>query len=78
VARGEKVVVVRYQTEKVALVNPEDLALLEQSHDLLETLTAVEPLEVDGLALKTRATEDRPDAGGSIEDASALDALLDL
>jgi hypothetical protein len=79
VARGEAVIVERYskETPKVALVNPEDLEMLEEAHDLLLAVGTTAPLTVDELTLKTRAIEDRPEAH-SVEDPAQIDALLGL
>jgi hypothetical protein len=79
VPRGEVVIVGRYseKTPKVALINPEDLAMLEDSHNLLKRIAELEELPVDELTLKTLAIEDRPDAE-SITDPSAIAAILDL
>jgi hypothetical protein len=80
VARGEALIVGRYRDDnpKVALVNPEDLAMLEDAHDLLQGLGALEPLHLDELARKTLALEDRPDAEPTVEDPEQIAALLDL
>lgn len=79
VPRGEALIVDRYHKEdKVALVNPEDLAMLEESHELLERLGRIESLEVDGLTLKTLAQEDQPDPDGPLEDPERIAALLGL
>ena len=79
VSRGEALIVDRYHKEaKVALVNPEDLAMLEESHELLEQLSRLEPLEVDALTLKTLAIEDQPDPAGPLEDPKQIAALLGL
>jgi hypothetical protein len=79
VPRGEVVIVGRYseKTPKVALINPEDLAMLEDSHNLLKRIAELEELPVDELTLKTLAIEDRADAE-SITDPSAIAAILDL
>jgi hypothetical protein len=79
VPRGEAVIVGRYseKTPKVALINPEDLAMLEDSYDLLKRIEDLGELPVDELTLKTLAVEDRPDAE-SITDPSAIAAILNL
>lgn len=80
VPRGEALIVGRYRDDnpKVALVNPEDLAMLEQSHDLLEGLRGLEPFAADALTRKTLALEDEPDHGRTVEDAAEIVAILDL
>ncbi len=79
VARGEALIVDRYAKEpKVALVNPDDLAMLEESHDLLQTISKLEPLDLDDLTLKAIAAEDRPDPNGALEDPEKIAALLGL
>lgn len=80
VPRGEAVIVGRYRMDrpKVALVNPEDLTMLEESHDMLQTIGRLEPLPLDALTLKTLAIEDRPDPEGSVEDPDRITALLGL
>ena len=79
VPRGEVVIVARYteKTPKVALVNPEDLAMLEAAHDILLGLGKLDGLPVDDLTVKTLAVEDRPDAE-SIEDPQQIAELLGL
>jgi hypothetical protein len=78
VPRGEAVIVGRYRKDnpKVALVNPDDLAMLEESHDLLQGAGQLEAIPLDDLALKTLALEDRPT--GAVEDAARIAAILDL
>jgi hypothetical protein len=77
VTRGEAVIVARYNEDKVALLHPEDLAMLEESHEALLALGDLEALPVDELTVKTLAAEDRPDAQ-SIEDPAQIAALLGL
>jgi hypothetical protein len=79
VPRGEVVIVGRYseKTPKVALINPEDLAMLEDSYNLIKRIEELGELPVDELTLKTLAVEDRPDAE-SITDPSAIAAILNL
>jgi hypothetical protein len=78
VPRGEVVMVGRYseKTPKVALINPEDLAMLEDAHELLSTIT-LEDVPVDELTVKTLATEDSPEPE-SITDPAAIAAILGL
>jgi hypothetical protein len=80
VPRGKAVMVTRYGAGnvKVALVNPEDLSMLEESHDLLHKLGEMEPLPVTDLALKALALEDRPDPDERVEDPERIAAILDL
>jgi hypothetical protein len=79
VPRGEVVIVGRYseKTPKVALINPEDLAMLEDSYNLLKRIEELGELAVDELTLKTLAVEDLPDAE-SVTDPSTIAAILDL
>jgi hypothetical protein len=79
VPRGEVIIVGRYseKTPKVALVNPEDLTMLETSHNALLAAGQLRSLPVDELTLKTLAVEDRP-AAESIEDPEAIAAALGL
>jgi hypothetical protein len=79
VDRGEAVIVTRYSEDspKVALVNPDDLAMLEEAYDLLAAAGELDPLAVDDLTLKTLQIEERPDTS-SIEDPAQIAALLDL
>ena len=80
VSRGEAVIVTRYREDqpKVALVNPQDLNMLEESHRLLVSMGRLEPIDVDALTLKTLSQEDRPDPAAAIEDPESLKALLGL
>ena len=80
VPRGEAIVVGRYRADKpkVALVNPEDLKMLEAAHDTLQAIGQLGPLPLDDLALKTLEIEDRPSPIGAIEDADQINKLLDL
>jgi hypothetical protein len=79
VPRGEVVIVGRYseKTPKVALINPEDLAMLEDSYNLLKRIEELGELPVDELTLKTLAVEDRSDPE-SITDPSVIAAILNL
>lgn len=80
VPRGEAIVVSRYRADrpKVALVNPDDLEMLEAAHDALQAIGQLEPLPLDDLALKTLEIEDRPSPQGAIEDAGRINKLLGL
>lgn len=80
VPRGTAVIVTRYREDvaKVALVNPEDLSMLEQSHDLLQALSNFEPLPASDIALKALRLEDRPNAGARVEDPERIAAILKL
>jgi len=64
------------KTPKVALINPEDLAMLEDAHDLLSAIV-LEDVPVDELTLKTLAAEDRPEPE-SVTDPAAIKAILGL
>lgn len=80
VPRGRAVIVTRYREEvaKVALVNPEDLDMLEESHETLEAAGQLEPLPLSEAALKALHSEDRPRAGARVEDAKEITAILEL
>ena len=80
VPRGTAVIVTRYREDvaKVALVNPEDLAMLEESHDLLEALETAEPASLSRIERKALRVEDRPDPGSRVEDADRIAEILDL
>lgn len=80
VPRGRAVIVTRYREDvaKVALVNPEDLAMLEESHDLLQTLAKLQPLPLCAAALKALRLEDRPDHAARVESAGRIAELLGL
>lgn len=80
VSRGEALVVSRYRQDnpKVALVNPEDLAMLEESYDILQTIGRLEPLPIGDLTLKAQQLEDRPDPDALVEDPDQIAAILDL
>jgi hypothetical protein len=80
VPRGRAIIVTRYREDvaKVALVNPEDLAMLEQSHDLLDALEEVAPTPPSKIARKALRLEDRPDPDARVEDAGRIAEILDL
>lgn len=80
VPRGTAVIVTRYREDvaKVALVNPEDLAMLEESHDLLEALGSTRPASLSRIERKALRSEDRPDPDSRVEDAERIAELLDL
>jgi len=80
VPRGRAVIVTRYRDDKpkVALVNPDDLAMLEEAHELLESAGRLEPAPVSDLALKALRLEDRPDEDARVEDADRIAAILGL
>lgn len=81
VPRGETRIVSRYGNKaqaKVALVNPEDLAMLEECYDAVVAASQLRGPEIDDLTRKTIALEDRPSPEGSIEDAAQIKALLGL
>ncbi len=79
IPRGEVVIVGRYseKTPKVALVNPADLAMLEDAHNLLQAFGQLDALPADDLTVHTLGIEDRPDLR-SIEDPDAIAAALGL
>jgi hypothetical protein len=80
VPRGKAVIITRYRQDvaKVALINPEDLAMLEQSHDLLQSLGELEPSPLSSIALKAMRAEDRPRSSARIENAEKIAAILGL
>jgi hypothetical protein len=81
VPRGTAVVVTRYREEvaKVVVVNPEDLAMLEHSHELLGALDQLSGPEVPSDAeLTAMATEDRREPEKRVEDAERIAAILRL
>lgn len=71
-------IVGRYRDDnpKVALVNPEDLAMLEESHDLIQSASVLEPLPRSPLVLKALAIEDQPDDDALIDDPDTLAKLF--
>jgi hypothetical protein len=74
------VIVTRYREDvaKVALLNPEDLAMLEESHDLVQRLGKLDPEPLSGLALVAMKLEDRPRAEDPVEDPDQIAVLLNL
>jgi hypothetical protein len=80
VPRGTAVIVTRYRKDvpKVALVNPEDLAALEESHEILEALGDVRPLALSRISEKALRLEDRPDERARVEDADRIAEILGL
>jgi hypothetical protein len=80
VPRGTAIIVTRYraEVEKVALVNPEDLAMLEESHDLLDALDESAPAPLSGIAAKALRLEDRPDTDTRVEDPERIAQILEL
>ncbi len=79
VPRGTALIVTRYREDvmKVALVNPEDLAMLEESHEILERLGEVAPASLGKISRKALRLEDRPRAEALIEDPERIAAILD-
>jgi hypothetical protein len=80
VPRGTAVIVTRYREDvaKVALVNPQDLAMLEQSHELVQAVGSLEPEPLSATALKALQAEDRPDPSARVENAEKIAAILEL
>jgi hypothetical protein len=80
VQRGTAIIVTRYREDvaKVALVNPEDLEMLEESHDLLDALGEVAPPSPSKIANKALRLEDRPDSGALVENAERIVEILEL
>lgn len=78
VPRGTAVIVTRNRAVAKALVNPEDLAMLEQAHALIEALAALEPEPLSNIALRALQAEDRPDPTARVENAEQIATILDL
>jgi hypothetical protein len=80
VPAGTAIIVTRYREEvaKVALVNPDDLAMLEESHDLLDALEAPTHSSLSKLTTKALRLEDRPDPNARVENAERIAEILDL
>jgi len=80
VPRGSAVIVTRYREEvaKVALVNPEDLTMLEHSHELVEAVGKLEPVALGDTAIKALELEDRPDPEARVEDPDEIATILKL
>lgn len=79
VPRGTAVIVTRNRAvAKVALVNPDDLAMLEQAHAIIEALAALEPEPLRNIALRALQAEDRPDPTARVENAEQIATILDL
>jgi hypothetical protein len=80
VPRGNAVIVTRYRqdTAKVALVNPEDLAMLEESHELVQRVGKLDPAPLSDVALKAMELEDRPRSDARVEDPDQIAAILNL
>jgi hypothetical protein len=80
VPRGTAIIVTRYRQDvaKVALVNPEDLAMLEESHDLLDAIEAAAPPPPGRITRKALRLEDRPDPDARVEDADRIAEILEL
>jgi hypothetical protein len=62
----------------VALVNPDDLAMLEEAQELIDTAGLLGPERLSPTALKALRAEDRPDHSARIESAHEIAAILDL
>lgn len=77
---GTAIIVTRYREDfaKVALVNPEDLKMLEESHDLLNAVGTIAPLSLSNLTAKALRFEDRPDPDARVEDADRIAEILEL
>ncbi len=80
VPRGTAVIVTRYRDDnaKVALVNPDDLTMLEESHALLGAIGVLEGEPSSELALKALSLEDRPREDARVEDPERIAAILGL
>jgi hypothetical protein len=74
------VIVTRYREEvaKVALVNPEDLAMLEDSHEFVQALGKLDPAPLSDAALKAMEFEDRPRSDARVEDPKQIAEILNL
>ncbi|HWD69183.1 MAG TPA: hypothetical protein VG293_03250, partial [Solirubrobacteraceae bacterium] len=79
VHRGEVIMVGRYNeaSPKAAIIAPEDLDMLEDTHTLMTHIAQAMDIPVDELTLKARALEDTPDAQ-SVTDPEAIIAALGL
>jgi len=79
VPRGKAIIVTRYReaVAKVALVNPDDLAMLEESHELLEEIVAKTSAAASAIARKALQLEDRPDSRSAVEDVDRIAKTLD-
>jgi hypothetical protein len=80
VPRGTAIIVTRYREDvaKVALVNPEDLAMLEESQDLLDALGPATAPSLGKLTAKAVRLEDRPYPDARVEDADRIAEILEL
>ena len=80
VQRGTAIIVTRYREDvaKVALVNPEDLAMLEESHDLLDALDEDAPTSLSKITSKALRLEDRPDPEARVENPEHIAKILGL
>jgi hypothetical protein len=78
--RGSAVIVTRYraEAEKVALVNPEDLAMLEESHDFVQALGKLAHARLTEAAHRAIELEDRPRAEARVEDPEQIAEILNL
>lgn len=70
----------RYSEERIkaAVLNPEDLEMLEDSHEFVEQLGQLAPLPLSDLELRALESEERPSPQGAIEDPAKIKALLGL
>lgn len=80
VPRGNAVIVTRYREDnaKVALVNPEDLTMLEESNDLLQAIAELDPLPVSDIARKALGLEESSHGDARVEDPQRIAAILEL
>jgi hypothetical protein len=81
VPRGTVVVVTRYREEvaKVVVVNPQDLAMLEHSHELLASLDQLAPAATPSDAeIAAIAAEDQPNPEARVEDGKRIAEILRL
>jgi hypothetical protein len=80
VRRGKAVIVTRYRRDiaKVALVNPDDLAMLERSHELLESAGQLEPPAASDAQAKALQAEDRPGKANRVESPKKIAEILEL
>lgn len=70
----------RYSEDRIkaAVLNPEDLEMLEDSHELVEQLGRLDPVPLTDLELRVLEAEERPNARRAVEDPAEIKALLGL
>ncbi len=73
-------IVTRYREDvpKVVLINPDDLKMLEASHELIEGLGKLQPSPISDLALEALQAEERSAPHRRVESAREIVEILDL